>query len=73
MKDGHIWIIEEVPGIEEYRWFVTASGLALDDPIRLEHFKESKNGRAFYFGRFDEAEGWCKQRGLSFKVKRFEA
>ena len=65
-------IIEEVPGVEEYRWLVSGVGLPKAD----RRCKLFKNAAGTYsspkFDTLDEAKVWCADHGFHWRVERFE-
>jgi len=64
-------IVEEVPGIEEYRWLVSRVTLPKTDPRRALF---EINGRydSPKFQTLDDAKVWCADRGFFWNVERFE-
>lgn len=64
-----VHIVEEVPGVEEYRYFVSCCETPRDDPVRA-HFDGKIT--AGHCDTLKEAVAWCDARGLSYDVERFE-
>lgn len=68
IRTGKVWLTEEVPGVEEYRWFASCVELKRDDPRRV-HW----NGKpTIQFPSFEAGKKWLSVRGLvPYSVERF--
>jgi hypothetical protein len=66
-RDNKIWVIEKVPFVTEYRWFVSCARLTRDDPRRVYFDGEVCVGHS---DTFEGAKKWCDDRGLAFDVER---
>jgi hypothetical protein len=66
-------IIEEVPHVDSYRWFVSHVGSLHEKDVRRKFFynrRESFDPPRFLY--LDDAKVWCADHGLHWEVERFE-